>query len=162
ERRRVALFARRDPVGRFATCLVFAPRERFDEALNERFARLLAEAWHGQVTSTTGSGSTDSALSQALYTLKLDTPDSPTPDLGELEGALADAATSWNDRLRLALQTKLGEAEGRAAARKWRDWFPATYRDTFDAEQAVADSEPLEAALAGAGFGVRLGRRSGM
>ena len=26
ERRRVALFARRDPVGRFATCLVFAPR----------------------------------------------------------------------------------------------------------------------------------------
>ncbi len=30
ERRRVALFARRDAVGRFATCLVFAPRERFD------------------------------------------------------------------------------------------------------------------------------------
>ena len=162
ERRRVALFARRDPVGRFATCLVFAPRERFDEALNERFARLLAEAWHGRVASTTGSGSTDSALSQALYTLKLDTPDSPTPDLGELERALADAATSWNDRLRLALQAKLGEAEGRAAARKWRDWFPATYRDTFGAEQAVADIEALEAALGGTEFGVRLGRRPSM
>src|SRR5882757_5726658 len=118
ERRRVALFARRDPVGRFATCLVFAPRERFDAALSDRFARLLEKAWHGQVTSVAGSSSDESALAQALYTLKLDTPDSPTPDLAELERVLADAATSWNDRLRLALQAKSGEVEGRAAARQ--------------------------------------------
>ena len=48
ERRRVALFVRRDPVGRFASCLVFAPRERFDAALSERFRDLLQEAWHGR------------------------------------------------------------------------------------------------------------------
>ena len=162
ERRRVALFARRDPVGRFATCLVFAPRERFDATLSDRFARLLEKAWRGQVTSVAGSSSDESALAQALYTLKLDTPDSPTPDLGELERALADAATSWNDRLRLALQVKAGEAEGRAMARKWRDHFPATYRESFDAEQAVADIEPLHAGLTGAEFGVRLGRKAGM
>ena len=162
ERRHVALFARRDPVGRFATCLVFTPRERFDSALSDRFARLLAKAWHGQVTSVAGSSSDESALAQTLYTLKLDTPDSPTPDLAELERALADAATSWNDRLRSALQAKSGEVEGRAAARKWREHFPSTYRDSFDAEQAVADIEPLQAALAGAEFGVRLGRKPTM
>jgi glutamate dehydrogenase len=162
ERRRVALFARRDPVGRFVTCLVFAPRERFDADLSDRFARLLEKAWHGQVTSVAGSSTDESALARALYTLKLDTPDSPTPDLVELERALADAATSWNDRLRLALQAKSGEVEGRAAARKWREHFPATYRDSFDAEQAVADIAPLQAALAGAEFGVRLGRRPTM
>ena len=49
ERRRVALFARRDAVGRFATCLVFAPRERFDAALSDRFAAILEHAWHGKV-----------------------------------------------------------------------------------------------------------------
>src|SRR4029079_10933402 len=54
ERRRVALFVRRDPVGRFASCLVFAPRERFDAALSERFARILQDAWQGDVTSITG------------------------------------------------------------------------------------------------------------
>ena len=158
ERRRVALFARRDPVGRFVTCLVFAPRERFDAALSDQFAHLLEKAWHGQVTSVAGSSTDEFALARALYTLKLDTPDSPTPDLVELERALADAATSWNDRLRLALQAKSGEVEGRAAARKWREHFPSTYRDSFDAEQAVADIEPLQAALAGTEFGVRLGR----
>ena len=93
-------------------------------ALSDRFARLLAKAWHGQVTSVAGSSSDESALAQTLYTLKLDTPDSPTPDLAELERALADAATSWNDRLRSALQAKSGEVEGRAAARKWREHFP--------------------------------------
>ena len=152
ERRRVALFARRDPVGRFASCLVFAPRERFDAALSERFARILQDAWQGDVTSITGSGSTESPLAQALYTLKLHTPDSPTPDLAETERALADAATSWNDRLDAALQ-------GREAARRgarWRDWFPPVYRETFEATQAVADIAPLQAAIGGAEFGVRL------
>jgi glutamate dehydrogenase len=162
ERRRVALFVRRDPVGRFASCLVFAPRERFDAALSQRFHDILEAAWHGTVTSIAGSGSTDSALAQALYTLKLDRPDSPTPDLGDLERDLAEAATSWNDRLRAVLQEKLGEAEGRAAARRWRDWFPSTYRDTFDAAQTVVDIGALQETLGGRDFGVRLGRRASM
>ena len=162
ERRRVAMFARRDAVGRFATCLVFAPRERFDAALSDRFCQLLQQAWRGEVTSITGSGTTEQALAQALYTLKLETQDAPTPDLAELERTLADAATSWSDRLRTALQDQRGEAEGRTAARQWRDWFPSTYRDSFEAGQAVADIAPLQAALGGAPFGVRLSRDAGL
>src|SRR5205814_10677682 len=98
ERRRVALFVRRDPVGRFATCLVFAPRERFDAALSDRFGAILEQAWHGKVTSVASSISSDSALAQSLYILKLQSLDSATPDLAQLEQALADAATSWSDR----------------------------------------------------------------
>ena len=44
ERRRVALFARRDAVGRFATCPVFA-RASFKSALSARFAAILEQAW---------------------------------------------------------------------------------------------------------------------
>jgi glutamate dehydrogenase len=162
ERHRVALFVRRDPVGRFASCLVFAPRERFDAVLNDRFRDLLQEAWRGTVASITGSGSTDSALAQALYTLKLDAPDSPTPDIAALERALADAATSWSDRLRTALESRFGEAEGRQRARRWRAWFPAVYRDVVETSQAVEDIPLLQRTLEGRDFGVRLGRRTGM
>ncbi len=158
ERRRVALFARRDAVGRFATCLVFAPRERFDSALSDHFAVLLERAWRGKVLSVDVSVSSDSALAQVLYTLKLESTDSPTPDLAELELALADAATSWSDRFHTALQEKLGEVEGRASARRWRDWFPTVYRDSFDAGAAVADLDLVQAAAAGRPFGVRLDR----
>lgn len=124
ERRRVALFVRRDAVGRFATCLVLAPRERFDAALSDRFAAILEHAWNGKVTSVESNVSSDSALGQSLYTLKLDTNDTPTPDLAELERQLAEAATSWGDHFRAALQASLGEVEGRLAARRWGDRFP--------------------------------------
>ncbi len=89
ERRRVALFARRDAVGRFATNLVYAPRERFDAALSDRFAAILEQSWHGKVTSTASSVDSDSALAQSLYTLRLDSPTAATPDLAEVERALA-------------------------------------------------------------------------
>ena len=161
ERRRVALFVRRDAVGRFATCLVLAPRERFDAALGERFADILECAWNGTVTSVDSNVSSDSALGQSLYTLKLDG-DAPTPDLGELERALADAATSWSDHFRAALQAGLGEVEGRLAARRWDDWFPSAYRDGFAAESAVADLALVQSALAGRDFGVRLERSPGL
>src|SRR5581483_8388193 len=161
ERRRVALFARRDQVGRFASCLVFAPRERFDAALSDRFGQILARAWDGEIQSVAGSGSTESALAQALYTLRLRSPDAPTPDMAVLERMLADAATSWSDRLRAALQAKLGEAEGRTAARQWRGWFPPPYRDTYDAATAVADIDALQETLADQPFAVRLARPPG-
>ena len=164
ERRRVALFARRDAVGRFATCLVFAPRERFDAALSDRFAAhpRAGVARQGDRRST-ASVSSDSALAQALYTLKLDANDTPTPDLAELERALADAATSWSDRLRAALQATLGEAEGRAAARRWRDWFPAGLsRQLRRRRRPWPTSSLVQAALGGRPFGVRLDRAPGL
>jgi glutamate dehydrogenase len=162
ERRRVALFARRDAVGRFASNLVFVPRERFDAALGERITAILEQAWDGKVTNVVGSASSDQALAQALYTVKLHRPDAPTPDLAALEQTLIEAATSWSDRLRAALQVRLGEPEGRAAARRWRDWFPPAYRETFDGEQAAADIQLLQNVQGGAGFGVRVGRRPGL
>jgi glutamate dehydrogenase len=161
ERRQVALFTRRDAVGRFATCLVFAPRERFDAALSERFATLLEKTWNAKVAAIAGPISDESALAHALYALRLKEQDGATPDLAELERALAATATSWNDRLRAALEARLGEAEGRAAARTWRDYFPATYREAFPADRAVDDIELLQAALGDKPFGVRLERAPG-
>ncbi|UYN94770.1 MAG: NAD-glutamate dehydrogenase [Enhydrobacter sp.] len=162
ERRRVALFARIDAVGRFASCLVFTPRERFDAALSERYGALLERAWRGKVTATASTIGNDSALAQSLYTLRLDGDGEPAmPDLARLEQALAEAATSWSDRLRALLQQRLGEAEGRAAARRWRDRFPSPYRDAFDAGQAIADIESIERVLGGADFATRLARAAG-
>ncbi len=161
EQRRVGLFVRLDVVGRFVTCLVFAPRERFDTALSDRFAEVLTRAWTGTVTATVSSSGGQSPMAQALYTLKLSTPDMPLPDLDDLERQLIDTATSWNDRFRTALQGVMGEVEGRAAARALRDYFPATYREVFAAPVAVADLGPLRAALSGTPFGVRLQREAG-
>ena len=51
ERQRIALFIRRDPLGRFVSCLVYVPRERYDTALRQRFATILEEAFAGQLST---------------------------------------------------------------------------------------------------------------
>ena len=44
ERPRVRLFVRRDPYGRFLSCLVFVPRDRYNTDLRERMQLILREA----------------------------------------------------------------------------------------------------------------------
>ena len=47
-RPRTRLFLRSDPYKRFASCLVYVPRDRYDTALRERIGTLLAAAFNGR------------------------------------------------------------------------------------------------------------------
>ena len=48
ERKRVRLFARTDIYGHFISCLVFAPKERFNTKLLQLFRDVLADAFNSQ------------------------------------------------------------------------------------------------------------------
>ena len=47
ERQRVRLFVRRDPYGRFVSCLVYLPRDRFHTENRRRVQEILQEAFGG-------------------------------------------------------------------------------------------------------------------
>src|SRR5439155_14444354 len=47
ERRRVRLFVRRDTFGRFVSCLVYLPLERYDTESRRRIQQILTEAFGG-------------------------------------------------------------------------------------------------------------------
>src|SRR3546814_2529041 len=51
ERQRTALFVRRDPFGRFMSCLVFTPKEVYSSGLRERFGEILCRAFAGEVSA---------------------------------------------------------------------------------------------------------------
>ena len=53
ERARVALFPRRDPFGRYVTCLVYVPRDRYDSGLRARIQDFLETAYAGKAQSGT-------------------------------------------------------------------------------------------------------------
>jgi hypothetical protein len=53
QRARTRLFVRRDRYGRFFTCLVFVPRDRFNTAVRERIEALLDTALHGERSDST-------------------------------------------------------------------------------------------------------------
>jgi len=159
ERRRVRLFVHREPFGRFVSCLVFIPRDRYNTQVRERIAHYLVDAYgsNGYEWNTRLS---ESALARLHYVLHLETPGGHEVDTGELERLVAAAARTWADDLRDAMIRSFGEETGLDTLQVWIDAFPGSYQDDFDAAEALADlphidgltdARPLAARLTNSG-----------
>ncbi|MEP7225632.1 MAG: NAD-glutamate dehydrogenase, partial [Actinomycetota bacterium] len=136
ERRRVRLFVRRDAFGRFLSCLVYLPRERFDTQNRERIQAILQEAFGGTSVDYT-TRVTESVLARLHVVVYTETGSTPDYDVAEIEGRLAEATRAWTDDLREALSEEpLFDRYGEA--------FPAAYREDFSPAQAVLDVERIE------------------
>ncbi len=148
ERRRVRLFVHRERFGRFVSCLVFIPRDRYTTAVRERIARYLTDAYGSQGCEW-NTRLSESALARLHYVLHVPAPSGDTVDVAELEKLVAAATRSWVDDLRDALIAEHGEESGLDLLRIWSDAFPPAYQDDFDATEALADLPQL--ALLGEG-----------
>ena len=51
ERQKVAMFVRRDPFGRYVSCLVYVPRDRYTTRLRRQLQNVLSNGFGGQVTA---------------------------------------------------------------------------------------------------------------
>jgi glutamate dehydrogenase len=154
ERQRIALFIRRDPLERFASCLVYLPRERYDTALRERFSAILEEAFAGQL-SNFYTHFDESPLARIQFIIRTTRGHVPPVDATELEKRLAEAGRSWSDRLEEAATAAFGEEEARARLRRLRP-FPITYQSRTATEQAILDLPRVETVLAGSPLEVSL------
>ena len=157
ERQRLALFVRRDPFERFASCLVYVPRDRYDTTLRRRIQAILEAAYNGTCSGFT-TQLTESVLARLHFIIRTEPGRVPAVEVGELEARLVQAARGWDDHLRDALLEAHGEEEGGALIRRYADAFPAGYRELFNAETAVTDIERIEKAIAQGGLGINLYR----
>ncbi|MBC7905441.1 MAG: NAD-glutamate dehydrogenase [Rhodospirillaceae bacterium] len=157
ERPRVALFVRRDEFGRFVSCLVYLPRDRYDTPLRLTAIRLLEQAFGGTLDAYYTQIS-DGPLARLHVIIRTQPGVVQVVDQDDLEARIAEAARSWADHLQTALIQVHGEGLGLALARRWRDAFPVSYREHHSALVAVADVERLEAVLEGADIGLNLYR----
>jgi len=160
ERQRVALFARPDAAGRFVTCLVYAPRDSYDSDLRKRFATILERAYRGTVESFSVSVGDESMLARVLFTLRPADPMAKLPDANDVERELAEAARTWNDKLKVALVERHGEADGLGLARRMATAFPIAYRETFDGVAAASDLAQALSIQGGVPLGIDLYRRA--
>jgi glutamate dehydrogenase len=158
ERQRIALFVRRDPLERFASCLVYVPRERYDTALRERFAAILEEAFAGQL-STFYTHIDDSPLARIQFIIRTTRGSVPAVDDAALERRLAEAGRSWSDRLQEAASAAFGEEEAGDRLRQLRP-FPVAYQARTEVDQAIGDLRRIESVLAGSPLEVSLHPRA--
>tara|TARA_R110002049_G_scaffold29236_12_gene99252 strand:- start:82 stop:4887 length:4806 start_codon:yes stop_codon:yes gene_type:complete len=154
ERQRTRLFTRRDPFGRFVSCLVFVPREFYDTAQRRRIEAVLLEAFDGESAEFDVQLS-DSPLARILFTVRA-SGTIPDVDTTEVEARIAEAARPWSDALRDALVAKHGEARGLALSERWGNAFPAGYRESVPAADALGDLARLDALAAPEDVGMHL------
>ncbi len=144
DRPRVRLFERRDPFDRFAAVLLFLPRDHYDSELAAKAGHILAQAYGGRVSAAYPSFS-DVPLARVHYVIGFTAGDHAWPDLRALEVAITDAARTWEDRFDAAVRAsgrtpeQVAETLGR-----YREAFPAGYRDRFDAPETLADVAVIE------------------
>ena len=144
DRPRVRLFERRDPFDRFASVLLFLPRDHYDSDLAARAGQILARAYRGRVSASYPSFS-DAPLARVHYIIGFSPGNHDQPDLRVLEAAITEAARTWEDRFDAAVRASGREPEAVAATlTRYSYAFPAGYRDRFTPEEALADLAVIE------------------
>ena len=147
-RARSRLFVRRDKYGRFFSCLVFIPRDRFTTDVRERIEALLKRAFHGEkFDSAIQVG--ESALARLHLVIRPKPGDKPQYDVAELETKIGQIVRNWQDELRETLVRKHGEDKGTRLANRYGRALPAGYIEEVTAHVAASDVEAA-ASLKGA------------
>ncbi|HXV57787.1 MAG TPA: NAD-glutamate dehydrogenase [Gaiellaceae bacterium] len=143
ERPRVRLFVRRDTFGRFLSCLVYVPRDRFNTQVRERIQAVLQRAFNG-VSADYQARISESVLARLHYVIYTEPGTMADFDVGEIEERIVEATRSWTDDLLDALLEHFGEERGTQLFTLYREAFPAGYREDFTPQAAVLDVERME------------------
>jgi glutamate dehydrogenase len=157
ERRQTRLFVRRDVHGKFFSCLVYMPRDRYTTQQRQRIQDILSEAFHAEESEFTTQFS-ESILVRVHFVLRVDPALEQHYDVDEIEEQIVQATLAWGDRLRGRLLEEFGEEEGERLMRELGDGFSPGYRDDFDPRVAVVDIQQLLDVQRGTALGMRLYR----
>jgi glutamate dehydrogenase len=156
ERRQLRLFTRRDTYGRYVSCLVYLPRDRYNTTVRQRLQRILREELGAESVEFTVRVN-ESYLAQVHFVVR---PPRGTIiaefDVSELERRLAEAARSWRDDLATAVRTDFGEEVGARLARQYLDAFPEAYKEDYTPRTAAVDLGRLEAIAGDEGLDMSL------
>jgi glutamate dehydrogenase len=134
---------RRDTYGRFFSCLVFVPRDRYNTLIRERMQDILLKAFDG-VNVEYNVRLSESVLARVHFTIYTKPGETPEYDEEEIEGRIVATTRSWTDNLYDALIEHFGEERGTELFRKYRDAFPPGYRAGFLPRTAVSDIQRME------------------
>ncbi|RBQ17037.1 NAD-glutamate dehydrogenase [Spongiactinospora rosea] len=148
ERKQVRLFLRRDDYGRYISCLIYLPRDRYTTKVRTRMQELLLTALGGSsIDYSVMIG--ESALAR-LHVVVRGERGRPLPETGagvdaeELEARLAATTRTWEDDLADAVTELCPEQEAPALIKRYQAAFPEAYKADFPPRMAVADLRRLE------------------
>ena len=160
ERRRSVVFVRLDAFERFASCIVFLPRETYNAQLRERVMDLLAKTFNGTLAAFYPMLS-DAPLVRLHVIIKTTRGEIPKVDGNELQRRLTEVSRGWDDKLHQAAIEAKGEESGNHLFRRYGKGFPSSYRETNSHQAAIHDMVLMEDVLCDGTLGMNLFRPIG-
>jgi len=157
ERPRVRVLPRWDAFERFASILVYVPRDRYDSGARGVVGEQLATALGGKLVSFVPFFPEGQLVRVHFIVARRE--DGWPAELGrpsrrELEATVTQLVKTWPDELFEALEKAHDPAQARALFDKYGDAFSRVYRGAFDAAAAVDDIAAIEALSADYPLGV--------
>ncbi len=139
DRTQTRLFLRKDIYGRYMSCLVYLPRDRYTTRVRLRAQEILLRALNG--ISVGYSVMVGEASVARLHIVVRAAHGSMLPDVNEaeLEKELAAVVRSWDDDLAEAATRSLGPQRARVLLAMAGDSIPDTYKTDVPAAAAVGD-----------------------
>ncbi|NDY95270.1 NAD-glutamate dehydrogenase [Wenzhouxiangella limi] len=138
ERSQTRLFIRRERFGRFFSCLVFIPRDRFNTENREKIQAILKRSLKGErLDFTVQVGESKLARVNVIVRPRADGP--VEFDLQAIEQRIKQAIRSWSDELAEILVREHGEDQGLELSRRFGEAFPASYTEEVSPHVASYD-----------------------
>ena len=138
ERRKVKLLVRRDTFERFYTCIVYIPRDRYHTEVRKKVEAILLSELNGESVEAQVRLS-ESILARVYYLVRTKTGRAPEINVSEIEEKIVNVVRSWEDALREALVTRIGEESGLGLFRRFEGSFPAAYMEDVSPQAAAID-----------------------
>ncbi|GGJ02883.1 glutamate dehydrogenase [Saccharopolyspora subtropica] len=155
ERRKLKPFLRRDPYGRFFSCLVYLPRDRYTTSSRLAMQEVLLEELGGTgLEYSTRVG--ESTLARVHFVVHTNPEDHVEPDLARIQQRLEEAIHTWDDQMvaEVDAEQSEGRRDGHAPrslseaisqiGQRYAASFPEAYKEDFTAREGLIDLRRLE------------------
>lgn len=143
ERNVIRLFARKDIYNRYVSSLVYVPKSRYTNQLQQAIQKILEKNLGGkQAEYHIYFG--DSNLARLHHIIRTDQDAIPEFNVSKIEQQITEAAASWSDALKLRLVSHYGEEQGLKLFQLYGTAFPAGYRERLSSEVALIDIQHME------------------
>jgi glutamate dehydrogenase len=143
ERDVVRLFVRPDTYGRYYSCIIYTPKERYNTALRIASQSILKSYFNACDDVEFTTYFTEGVMARTHYLVRVPCLKDDL-NVSDLELNLIEAARSWDDKLVDSLIGNYGEEEAKRLARKYQHAFPRSYKEALMPGSAVADLWQLE------------------
>ncbi len=159
--RAVRLFMRIDPFEKFASCIIYLPRESLQTDIRERIERRLREALDAEPGEFSTQFLTESVLARIHYVFRISNRSYQQIDSARLEQQIVDLTRDWRAALRETIVAHWGGVHAPAISRVWGSAFQPAYQHEFTLAECTLDLECMLTMSEEQPLGIRFFNESG-